>query len=100
MAEPTTPPVGETKACDSCDQIIGKSETKCPKCGVDFEALEDAVVTLEQAQKVLEKRRKAAEPKPCAKCSKVHDGECAPAPPAKKVSPLRGLGAAMRKRGQ
>lgn len=99
MPEPITPPTGETKICPSCDAVIGKSETVCPSatCGVDFEELEDNIAAVEKAQAILEKRRKANQPKPCTKCSKVHEGEC-PAP-EKKKSGLRGLGAVLRKKG-
>jgi hypothetical protein len=94
MPEPTpTPP--ETKVCDACDAVIGKSEKTCPKCSVDFEELEDTVASVSKAQAIIEKRKKATEPKPCAKCSKVHEGACAI--PAKKQSGLRGLGAILRK---
>lgn len=87
---------GETKKCESCDAEIGTSETNCPKCGVDFEELEDAVATVSKAQAIIDKRKKAAEPKPCTKCGKVHEGACAP---QKKPSVFRGLGSALRKKG-
>lgn len=86
----------DTKVCDSCDATIGKNETTCPKCKVDFEELEDAVATVTKAQEVIAKRKKAAEPKPCEKCKTMHEADkpC-PTSPAKK-NPLRGLGAALR----
>lgn len=89
MPEPTT------KICESCDAEIGASETKCPKCGIIFEELEEAVSAVERAQSVLEKRRakKEAESK-CPKCKKdKHEGACAP---IKKPSALRALGSALR----
>ena len=95
MPEPEAPSA-DTKICESCDKTIGKSETKCPACGVDFEELEDAVVSVEKAQSILEKRRKAKEPKPCTKCNKVHEGECS-TPPAAKKSRFSGLGNVLRK---
>jgi uncharacterized C2H2 Zn-finger protein len=82
-----------TKICEACDKEIGESETKCPACGVDFEELADTVTTVERAQAILEKRRKKNEPQPCAKCKKVHEGACAPAP---RKSKLRGLGSILR----
>ena len=88
MADPT-------KTCEACDAVIGASETKCPKCGIDFEELEDALTSVEKANAILEKRRKAKEPKPCTKCNKIHEGECVK--PAEKKSALRGLGSALRK---
>jgi len=57
----------ETKTCEVCDQVIGKSEKICPKCSTDFDALEDEVKVVTRAQTVAERRRKAAlppEPKP------------------------------------
>jgi len=81
MSEPTT----ETKTCDSCDAVIGKSEKTCPKCGVDFEELEDAITTVSKAQAIIEKRKKAEQP------------PAPPAPPEKK-NPLRSLGAVLRKK--
>jgi RNA polymerase subunit RPABC4/transcription elongation factor Spt4 len=95
MAEPATPPAvppSDTKVCDSCDAVIGKSEKDCPKCGVNFEELEDAVTTLTKAQEVIDKRK--------AKVAPVPDTPPAPPAPPKKVSALRGLGAAMRKRAK
>jgi transposase len=89
-------PEPQTKKCEVCDTEIGKDEKTCPKCGADFEELEDAVKTITTAQAVMEKRRKAAEPKPCAKCGTIHEGACPP-PPKKKA--LRGLGALLRKKG-
>lgn len=54
-----------TKKCEYCDETIGKSETKCPKCGTDFEALEEDVKAIERANKVIEKRKaKDAPPEP------------------------------------
>jgi hypothetical protein len=88
----------DTKICDSCDTVIGRNEKTCPKCKVDFEELEDAVATVSKAQEVIEKRRKAAEPKPCEKCKTIHkEEEACPAPaPAAKKNPLRGLGKVLR----
>jgi len=80
MPEPST----ETKTCDSCDAVIGKSEKVCPKCSIDFEELEDTVATVTKAQAVIEKRKKAALPPP------------SPEPEPKK-NPLRSLGSILRK---
>lgn len=85
MAEPTT------KICEACDAEIATSEEKCPKCGVTFSELDETVTAVEKAQAIIEKRRKAKEPKPCTKCGKVHDGEC-----AKKTNRLRSLGAILK----
>ena len=79
MPEPTT------KICESCDAEIGFNEKTCPKCGIDFEELEVAVKTVTTAQKVAEKRRKAADPN-CDKCGKPkHQGDCAKPAPKKKT---------------
>lgn len=87
-----------TKKCEACDQEIGDTEKDCPKCGVNFEELEDAVKTVSTASTVIEKRRKAANPN-CDKCGKPkHDGDCTPKPAPKKKSALSGLGNAFRKK--
>lgn len=88
----------ETKTCEACDAVIGKSEKECPKCGIDFEELETAVKTVTTAQAVAEKRRKAADPN-CDKCGKPkHEGECKKvAPPKKKTF---GLGNVFKKAGK
>ena len=77
-------PEPETITCENCDAEIGKSETKCPKCGVVFEDLADAIASVETANKVIEKRKKKA--------------ELPVAPPAKKENPLRALGKVLRKK--
>lgn len=56
--------MAETKKCEVCDQEIGATEKVCPKCGTDFEELEEAVSVIELANKVTEKRRKARETPP------------------------------------
>jgi RNA polymerase subunit RPABC4/transcription elongation factor Spt4 len=91
------PPPGDTKVCESCDAVIGKNETECPKCKVNFEELEDTIATIDKAEEVRAKRKKATEPKTCAKCKTVHKPED-PCPPPAKKKPLRGLGAILRKR--
>jgi hypothetical protein len=95
-----------TKKCESCDAEIGESEKSCPKCGVDFEELEDTVKTVDTATKVLEKRRKAEAMKctcnPAPAEGKPHKESCpqfVKPPTPQKVNRLRGLGFAMRKRG-
>jgi len=85
MPEPESQPA-TTKQCESCDAVIGTSETKCPKCGVDFEELADTIATVEKASAILEKRRaKAAPPKEEPKTE------------TKKTSKLRSLGSILRK---
>ena len=76
-------PIDETKTCDSCDAVIGKSEKICPKCSIDFEELEETILSVSKVQSILEKRKKAAEPPVVT-------------PPAKK-NPLRSLGEILRK---
>lgn len=49
----------ETKECPNCNVKVGKSEVTCPSCKVNFEELEDAVTTVERAQKIIEKRKPA-----------------------------------------
>lgn len=66
--------MAETKVCENCEQEIGASEKVCPKCGTDFEALEQEIGVIERAQKVLTKRNKVKETptpetKPAAKKS-------------------------------
>lgn len=82
-----------TKKCEACDQEIGESEKVCPKCGVDYEELEDTIKGLSVAETVREKRKKAeTAAKLCAKCGKdKHEGACVTAP-AKKKNKLAGLG--------
>lgn len=74
MAEATT------KVCDYCDQEIGISETKCPKCGIEFEEAEATVSAVSSALTVIEKR-KAREK---AKKEKELADEIAKNPPTKK----------------
>ena len=54
--------MADTKKCEACDVVIGKTETKCPACGVDLEELEEAVKVVERANAIIEKRKKAALP--------------------------------------
>lgn len=63
----------ETKTCEACEQEIGANETKCPKCGVVFDELEQEIAVVTRAQTVVEKRRKKTEPPPAP-----------PAPPKRK----------------
>jgi RNA polymerase subunit RPABC4/transcription elongation factor Spt4 len=74
----------ETKECEVCSQIIGSSEKVCPKCGTDFDALEDEVKVVQRAQSVAAKRAKAIVPPE-------------PPPPAKKPSIFRSLAAKEKK---
>jgi hypothetical protein len=92
-------PQPETKTCESCDAVIGKSEKVCPKCQIDFEELEDAVATVGKAQSVLAKRKATEEAaKTCPKCKAAkHDGPCKTSP-TKKKSVFQSLGAALRKK--
>lgn len=55
----------ETKVCEVCDQEIGATETKCPKCGTEFEELESEVGAVSRCLTVIEKR-KAREAKAAA----------------------------------
>lgn len=80
--------MADTKECPNCDAKIASSEVKCPACGVNIEELEDAVTTVETAQKVIEKRR--AKNAPAAPPEQQ---------PEKKSSKLLSLGSALRKRG-
>jgi len=51
-----------TKKCPDCEVEIGESETKCPKCGFDFETLTDEMLDqLDRAQRINAKRRAAKE---------------------------------------
>jgi RNA polymerase subunit RPABC4/transcription elongation factor Spt4 len=79
--------MAETKQCPKCDAVIATTETKCPACGVDLEELENAIATVEAAQAVIEKRRKATP-------------QIAPPiePASRKRIPWTSLGAALRKR--
>jgi RNA polymerase subunit RPABC4/transcription elongation factor Spt4 len=54
--------MAETKKCEVCDQEIGTSEKTCPKCGTNFEELEEEVKVVTRAQNVAQKRAKAAVP--------------------------------------
>lgn len=54
----------ETKTCEVCEATVGKTEVKCPACGVEFEALEEEVGIVTRAMTVAEKRRKAKEATP------------------------------------
>jgi predicted amidophosphoribosyltransferase len=70
----------ETKICDNCDQEIGATETKCPKCGIEFEELEAEVGAVSRCLTVIEKRKareKTAADKKAAE-------EAAKNPPPKK----------------
>ncbi len=49
--------MAETKVCDWCDQEIGATETKCPKCGVIFEESEAEVAVISRGLTVIEKRK-------------------------------------------
>lgn len=46
----------ETKQCEVCDQEIGSTEKKCPKCSTDFDELEEAVGIVTKANAVVKKR--------------------------------------------
>ncbi len=82
MAEPTT------KICDACDAEISILEEKCPKCGIDFDELEETVASVSKAQEIIEKRKKnTALPEPPVVT-----------PPAAKRNVLRSLGNALRKK--
>lgn len=52
----------ETKICDACDAVIGSTEEKCPKCGIEFTELDETVTAVERALTVSEKRKKRALP--------------------------------------
>ena len=82
-------PDPKTKNCEACEQEIGFSETVCPKCGVDFEELEEAVAVVTKAQEIAAKRK--------AKAEAAKDGDPDPAtPPKKKKTGLfGGLGKAI-----
>jgi septal ring factor EnvC (AmiA/AmiB activator) len=89
---------GETKKCDVCDQEIGASETKCPKCGVEFEVLEEEIGVVTRAMTVSEKR-KAREKEKADKeeaARKEKEEKEHPKPPEKK-SIFRSLGKAVKK---
>jgi len=49
--------MAETKICDGCDQEIGATEEKCPKCGVQFDELEAEVTAVSRCLTVIEKRK-------------------------------------------
>jgi len=85
--------MAETKDCPKCDAVIGASETKCPKCGADFEELEDLTSSVETALSIIEKRKKRNAPPP--------PPEPTPAPAAKPkgAARLRAIGNAFRKKG-
>lgn len=53
--------MAETKKCEVCEAEIGESEKVCPKCSTDFDALEEAIKTIDTADTVRTKRRKAKE---------------------------------------
>lgn len=53
-----------TKICDACDAVVGETETKCPKCGVEFSELDETVTAVERALSVSEKRKKRLAPAP------------------------------------
>ena len=92
-----------TKKCENCDAEIGDSEKECPKCGINFDDLEDAISSLTVAQTVAEKRKKAAAEKcNCTPVEGVHGKGCpqfkAPDAPPQKRSRFRALGSALRRR--
>jgi hypothetical protein len=90
-----------TKKCENCDAEIGESEKDCPKCGVNFEDLDNAVSGYESARTISEKRLKAKNPN-CDKCGKPkHEGDCEKAPKTtkKKGGLFSNLGAALKKKG-
>ena len=77
-------PAPATRKCWDCGAEIGKSEEKCPKCSADLKTAdeEDEVVT--RALKRM-KNKKEAEKKAKPTPNPTD-------PPAKKKSPLLGLG--------
>lgn len=63
MAEETeniVPP--KTRECPKCDVVLAVTEEKCPGCGIDIAEFEDAMLTVDEATKALEKKRKKAVP--------------------------------------
>lgn len=80
----------DTKECPNCNVKVGKDEKICPSCKVDFDELEDAVTTVDRANKILEKRRTPpAPPAPEVPPTPVHQ------PPAKR-NVLTSLGKVIR----
>lgn len=77
------------KTCDNCETVIGETDAKCPKCGVDIAELTEDMDALERTQTALERRRKRNTPAPEPKTEDQ--------PPARKGSFLRNI--AGRKRG-
>jgi RNA polymerase subunit RPABC4/transcription elongation factor Spt4 len=83
----------ETQTCENCEAVISTTETKCPKCGVVFEDLNDAIATVERAQTIIEKRKaKAAPPAPAPTPTPTPQ----PAPVAEKRNPFTSLGKVIR----
>lgn len=78
----------ETKVCENCDTQVSLAELTCPKCGVTFSDLEDAITTVQRANTILEKRKAKTVPAP----------EVVPpvTAPEKKVSVLTSLGKVIR----
>lgn len=56
--------MSDTINCPECDVTIGKDEKECPSCHVNIEELEEAISTVERANKVIEKRKRASVPPP------------------------------------
>lgn len=73
--------MAETKKCEVCEQEIGANEKVCPKCGTDFETLEEEIKVVERADAVRSKRKAAAVP----------PAPPAPEPTQKKKSVFRSL---------
>jgi hypothetical protein len=56
--------MADTRDCPKCESTIGATEEKCPSCGIVIVEFEDAMTTVDEAQKALERKRKKAEPTP------------------------------------
>lgn len=79
--------MADTRECPKCESTIGVTEEKCPSCGIVIVEFEDAMTTVDEAQKALERKRKKEQPP-------------APAPAPEKKSnlgKLASLGSVLRK---
>lgn len=75
------------QTCWDCDQEIGASETKCPKCGADLALAKAEDDVVDRSLKRIAKKRKKTRPAP------------APGPDAtpKAKHPFSGLGSIFKK---